>query len=229
MSGTGRIETGNGASRLPRNGGRVRGPTTLRSRLAEVFLTAAQAAAAGRRTLTSEELSRHAGHSSTQVRRDLQAIGAAGTRGVGYDVRQLLGRLEALPGLRSRAVALVDGSGFGRALRESALLARLGLSFDVVFEPEMAGGPAASVNGDTEVLPLSRLPEEVAARGIDVAVLATPPEALEEAYERLCSAGVRLVISFGEQLLERRRGVTVHYAHSVDRLLRSIALSAAPR
>jgi NADH/NAD ratio-sensing transcriptional regulator Rex len=99
----------------------------------------------------------------------------------------------------------------------------------VVFEPEMAGGPAASVNGDTEVLPLSRLPEEVAARGIDVAVLATPPEALEEAYERLCSAGVRLVISFGEQLLERRRGVTVHYAHSVDRLLRSIALSAAPR
>jgi redox-sensing transcriptional repressor len=224
---SGMVEGRHGASRLERDGGRMRGPTTMRSRLAEVFLTTAQAAAAGRRTLTAEELSRQAGHSATQVRRDLQTIGAAGTRGVGYDVRQLLGRLEALPELRSRRVALVDGSGFGMALRESALLARLGVSFDLVFEPGAAGAPADRVNGDA--LPMSRLPAELAARGIDVAVLATRPEALEEAYELLCGAGVRLVISFGEQLLERRRGVTVHYAHSVDRLLRSIALSAAPR
>jgi redox-sensing transcriptional repressor len=212
---------------VQQDGGRLRGPTTLRSRLAEVFLATAQAAAAGRETITSAELSRHAGHSSTQVRRDLQAIGAPATRGVGYDVRRLLARLETLPALRHRAIALVDGSGFGHALRESRLLTRLGLSFDVVFEPASAGGRAEATGSGPDILPISRLPDEVAAREIDVAVLATPPEDAEEAYELLCRAGVQLVISFGDQLLERRRGVTVHYAHSADRLLRAVALSEA--
>jgi redox-sensing transcriptional repressor len=223
----GGVETGWEASYQGRDGGRMRGPTTQRSRLAEVFLTTVQAAAAGRQTITSEELSRHAGHSSTQVRRDLQAIRAPAVRGVGYDVRRLLARLEALPGLSGRTVALVDGNGFGSALRQSALLARLGLRFEVVFEPGTPCEPRA--DGNPEALPMSRLPEEVAARGIEIAVLATPPAHLEEAYELLCKAGVRLVISFGEQLLERRPGVTVHYAHSVDRLLRAIALSTATR
>jgi redox-sensing transcriptional repressor len=226
MSGEAAAQTGRESADVVRNAGRQRGPTTLRSRLAEVFLATAQAAAGGRERITSEELSRHAGHSSTQVRRDLQAIGAQGTRGIGYDVRGLLARLEELPGLRGRAMALVDGTGFGGALRRSALLARIGLRFDVVFDPETpSGAPAA---GKPDVLPMSQLPEEVAGRGIDIAVLATPPAEVAEAYDLLCRAGVRLVISFGEQLLERRDGVTVHYAHSADRLLRAIALRAVP-
>jgi redox-sensing transcriptional repressor len=227
MSGAAVVGTRRKPADVVRAAGRQRGPTSLRSRLAEVFLATAQAAAAGRRTLTATELSRHAGHSATQVRRDLQAIRAAGTRGVGYDVRQLLGRLEELSDLNRRPVALVDGNGFGRTLRESTLLARLGVAFDVVFEPDPGRGRGAASNG-TETLPMSRLADEVGARGIDIAVLAAAPAAVQEAYEVLCGAGVRLVISFGEQLLERRRGVTVHYAHSADRLLRAIALSAVP-
>jgi NADH/NAD ratio-sensing transcriptional regulator Rex len=162
MSGEAAAQTRRESADVVRNAGRERGPTTLRSRLAEVFLATAQAAAGGRERITSEELSRHAGHSSTQVRRDLQAIGAQGTRGIGYDVRGLLARLE------------------------------------------------------------------VASRGIDIAVLATPPAEVKEAYDLLCRAGVRLVISFGDQLLERRDGVAVHYAHSADRLFRAIALSGVP-
>jgi redox-sensing transcriptional repressor len=211
---------------MKRDAGRQRGPTTLRSRLAEVFLIAAQAAAVGRPVVTSSELSRHAGHSETQVRRDLRRVGASGKRGVGYDVGELLARLEERPVLSDRSVALVDGNGFGAALRESSLLKRLGVSFAVVFEPRPAadgGGP----EGACEALSLSRLRQEVAARGIEIAVLATPPAAEEEAYEVLCEAGVRLVISFGEQLLERRRGVAVHYAHAADRMLRAVALQPA--
>ncbi|MGH2984774.1 MAG: hypothetical protein ACRDK5_11070 [Solirubrobacterales bacterium] len=174
--------------------------------------------------LTSSELARHAGHSEAQVRRDLQAVGATGKRGVGYEVDRLLAQLESRQGPSGR-VALVGGNGFGTALLESPLLKTLGIEVAAVFQRDPPTGRSGI---EREILPLSRLGDEVSARKIEAAVLATPAGEIQEAYDAVCAAGVRLVVSFAGQLLEKRDGVAVYYAQAADRLLRAIALSSAP-
>ena len=120
-------------------------------------------------------------------------------------------------------MALVGGDGFGAALLESALLRTLGIEVVAVFDRDPASSRRFGIG--RKVLPLSRLGDEIAAAKIEAAVLATAASEVQEAYDAVCAARVRLVVSFASQLLERRDGVAVHYAHAADRLLRAIALS----
>ena len=69
------------------------------------------------RTVSSEQLAELAGVNAAKVRKDLSYLGTYGTRGVGYDVDQLLFQIRVALGLTEDVSVIVVGAGnLGRAL-----------------------------------------------------------------------------------------------------------------
>jgi NADH/NAD ratio-sensing transcriptional regulator Rex len=182
-----------------------------RARLSRLLAAAAPAAAAGRRRVTSQELAHNTGIVASQVRRDLRRVGVPGKRGVGYSVRPLMLQLKAWLGAPAGRLALVGTDGLASDLLESGALAELGVEVACVFEERAsANGNGARPQLGHALLPFDSIEREVSERGIEAAVIATEPARAQDAYERLCSAGVRLVVSFADRLFDPRPGVAVH-------------------
>lgn len=181
----------------------------LRARLCDQLVVAAQAAAAGKGTITAADLARYGPGGPSQVRRWLRELGVSGKRGVGYDVDSLVAnladRLSAVP----RRVALVGAGELAAAIAESPLLRDAGVRITCVFDP-FAEGAARGVGG-LEALPVEDMAAELRKRPVDAGVIATPAWAARCVHKRLSDAGVPLVVSFADVLLAQDAGAPVHH------------------
>src|SRR5882757_10558961 len=82
-------------------------PEATVARLPEYLRALHALAEAGNDVVSSEELANAAGVNSAKLRKDLSYLRSNGTRGVGYDVSQLIEKIEYVLGLNQhRAVAL---------------------------------------------------------------------------------------------------------------------------
>ncbi len=145
--------------------------------------------------VSSQQLADFTGATAAQVRKDLSLFGSFGKRGRGYDTGVLTGTLEEILGLgRPWRVCLVGVGKIGTALLGYRDLSRRG--FDVVAafdaEPNKVGSEVFGVR----VSPLSELPRLVRDTGVDIGVIATPPEAAQEAARQLAEAGVGAILNF---------------------------------
>jgi len=165
----------------------------------------------GVRTVSSEELARLAGGSAgspAKVRKDLSHLGTSGTRGVGYDVAQLIDSISAELGLARRwPVVLVGVGNLGHALAGYGGFASRGFPIAALFDadPDRLG----ELVGGVRVRPMTELPDVVRAQGGAIGVIATPAEAAQEVCDQLVAAGVRSVLNFAPTALAVPDGVDV--------------------
>lgn len=167
-----------------------------------------EAADAGIRMLSSDELARAAGLNAAKVRKDLSYLGSHGTRGVGYDVDALAHELSRALGLvEDRPVLLVGIGNLGRALASYDGFERRGFRIVGLVDaaPDVIGREVAG----HRVRSVTELEELVAAEGIGVAVLAIPAAHAQPMAERLVAAGVRSILSFAPTYLTVPEHVTV--------------------
>lgn len=167
-----------------------------------------EAADAGIRMLSSDELARAAGLNAAKVRKDLSYLGSHGTRGVGYDVDALAHELSRALGLvEDRPVLLVGVGNLGRALASYDGFERRGFRIVGLVDaaPDVIGREVAG----HRVRSVTELEELVAAEGIGVAVLAIPAAHAQPMAERLVAAGVRSILSFAPTYLTVPEHVTV--------------------
>lgn len=177
----------------------------------------------GREVVSSQELAERSGTTSAQVRKDLSLFGSFGKRGRGYDVGQLRSTLEEILGLgRLWRVALAGVGKIGGALLGYEDLQRRGFEIVAAFDtdPEKIGRTVFGVEVDT----LDRLEEVVVDRGVEMAIVATPPDAAQRVSDRLVEAGVRGLLNFAPVRLEVPSGVAVR---SMDVALEMEGLSFA--
>lgn len=177
--------------------------------------------AQGVELVSSRELAERTGATSAQVRKDLSLFGSFGQRGRGYDVSNLADTLEEILGLsRTWRVGLVGVGKIGAALLGYGDLARRGFkvvaAFDV--EPEKIGREIFGVR----VEPLSDLARVVREQGVEIAIVATPPEAAADVARRLASAGVGAILNFAPTEIQRVDDVPVR---TVDVVLELEGLS----
>jgi redox-sensing transcriptional repressor len=163
---------------------------------------------AGTVTVSSRALAERGGATPAQVRKDLSFFGSFGTRGVGYSVLLLAGRLREILGLGRRYRVILVGAGrVGAAL--AAYPGFHARGFDVVAvydaDPARVGAP---VNGMV-VRGTDRVEADLAAEAADIAVIATPAEAAQSVADRLVRAGVRALLNFAPVTLVVPPGVTV--------------------
>jgi redox-sensing transcriptional repressor len=154
----------------------------------------------GARTVSSEQLAELAGVNAAKVRKDLSYLGSYGTRGVGYDVDELVGEIArelglthdwpvAIVGLGNLGHALANYRGFGaRGFRIVAL---------VDADPSKVGSRVAGLAIES----LDSLDRIVAEREVAIGVIATPAGAAQDVADLLVEAGVGSILNFAPAIV----------------------------
>ena len=158
----------------------------------------------GVKTVSSQELAERFNLNSAQVRKDLAYFGEFGVRGIGYYVAGLKAELQKILGLdREWAVALVGFGNLGSALFNYKGFTRQGFRIAAIFDddPAKAGREVEGV----PVFTSQELSREVRARGIQIAIVAVPPEAAQAVTDQLVDAGIKAILNFAPSRLRASR------------------------
>ena len=151
-------------------------------------------------TVSSERLADMAGVNAAKVRKDLSYLGTYGTRGVGYEVQQLLYEIESKLGLTCDSPVVVVGVGnLGQALANYTGFRQRG--FPVVAlvdtDPDKIGDSVAGL----VVRSLDELDTLVREHGVSIGIIATPAASAQHVADRLVAAGVRSILNFAPSVL----------------------------
>jgi redox-sensing transcriptional repressor len=145
----------------------------LTNRLTKYLRTTQQLIEEGRDAVSSKELGDFTGINPVQVRRDLNAIGFSGTRGVGYQAYDLVEAVRNILGLRQTYnIALVGAGNLGSAIAASTILPKRGFVIHDVFDdnPEKIGRTV----GNVVVKHIDELKKSVTEAEEIIGIIATP-------------------------------------------------------
>ena len=163
----------------------------------------------GIKTVSSEALAGAAGVKSPQLRKDLTYFGQFGTRGLGYDVEQLIKMISDLLGTTHlQPVVLVGVGNLGRALLSYRGFAKEG--FGIVAAFDVRAEQVHDKRVTQPVYPMTEMRQFVAQNHVRMAILCVPPEEAQEVTNELVEAGVTGVMNFAPSVLQVPDEVTVN-------------------
>ena len=165
-------------------------------------------AEAGRTTVSSEALARVVGGGPARIRKDLSHLGSYGTRGVGYEVEELVLHISRELGLtQSWSVVLVGVGNLGHALAGYGGFSSRGFAVAALLDADPAR--VGEVVGGQRVRPVEELDAVVAETGVSIGVITTPASAAQEVCDRLVAAGITSILNFAPVVLQVPDGVDV--------------------
>ena len=163
----------------------------------------------GIKTVSSEALAGAAGVKSPQLRKDLTYFGQFGTRGLGYDVEQLIEMITKLLGTsRLQSVILIGVGNLGTALLSYRGFQKEGFgivaAFDVVHDRKR------DKRVTQPIYPMEKLAEFVKENLVQMAIICVPPEEAQEVANDLVESGVTGIMNFAPTVLQVPDDVTVN-------------------
>lgn len=169
-------------------------PEATVSRL-PLYLRVLSEAAVEASTISSEMLAARAGTTAAQVRKDLSYLGSYGTRGVGYEIRYLVREVSRRLGLDAeRRVAIVGAGNLGQALASYGGFPARGFHVAAAFDSDPA--KVGTLVGSAVVQPVASMLEALAEKGVDIAIITTPPSVAQGVADTLVEAGVGCILNF---------------------------------
>lgn len=163
---------------------------------------------AGKKRISSTELSDAVKVDSATIRRDFSYFGALGKRGYGYDVDYLLDFFsKTLNQDRLTTVGLIGVGKLGNALlnynfRKNSNT-RVGAAFDV--NEEMVGKILSGV----PVYSMDELEEQIEAQDIEIVILTVPQDTALSVVNRLVKVGIKGILNFTPLRFDVPRNVRV--------------------
>jgi len=180
-----------------------------------------QLRSAGEPTVSSARLGELARVNPAQIRRDLTHFGSFGRRGIGYDVENLIERIQHILGSdHIHRLALIGAGNLGSAIAAYGGLSAHGFIVSAIFDtdPAKIGGRI----GEIPVLDMSELERVVKRQGIAIGVIAVPPQAAQDVADRLSAAGIRVLLNYTPVMVQVPDGVTLHNTDPVQELLHTL-------
>ncbi|AVX21143.1 MAG: redox-sensing transcriptional repressor Rex [Bacillota bacterium] len=151
-------------------------------------------------TISSGEIAEGVGVSPAQVRKDLAYFGEFGTRGVGYNVKDLLHHTLKILGLsREWPVVVVGAGNLGTALVSYRGFRERGFKIVGIFDndPNKIG----KTIGDMVVQSMEELPETIAKKNAAIGVIAVPATIAQDVADLLVKAGIKAIMNFAPKAL----------------------------
>ena len=151
-------------------------------------------------TISSGEIAEGVGVSPAQVRKDLAYFGEFGTRGVGYNVKDLRRHILKILGLSVDWNVTVVGLGnLGLALSMYKGFRERGFIITSLFDndPKKVG---TQVNG-IEVMSVDRLEDVVRHNRTQIGIISVPSEVAQDIADLLVKAGVQAILNFAPVVL----------------------------
>jgi redox-sensing transcriptional repressor len=175
----------------------------------------------GQSTVSSARLGELTGVNPAQIRRDLTHFGTFGRRGVGYDVVNLIDRIQRILGSDvTHRLVLVGAGNLGSAIAAYDGLRKHGFVVTAVFDADPA--KIGSRLGDLIVRDAAELERLVSEQSIRIGVVAVPPAAAQDVTDRLASAGIRVILNYTPSIVRVPDGVTLHNTDPVQELLHTL-------
>lgn len=169
-------------------------PEPVIRRLPRYLIDVQELQASGATWVSSIELGRALGLTSSTVRQDLSHLDLEGVSKRGYEIGKLISALVRELGANRRHRVVIVGAGFlGSAIALHADLGRYGFQVSALLDvnPEILG---ASV-GRLQVQPVSVLPQIVERERIDIGIIAVPAAEAQSVADELVAAGVKALLN----------------------------------
>ena len=173
----------------------------------------------GRAGVSSNDLASLLGVNPWQIRKDFSYFGDFGTRGVGYDVENLIRQIRKILRLSSvNKVALVGVGNLGTAVMAYPGFKRYG--FEIVAAFDIAPRKIGKHIGDVRIEDITAL-HTLHRRQIHIAAIAVPRNAAQETAEAVVRAGVKGILNFSPCYIavpKRIKVITIDIAMDLARL-----------
>lgn len=150
---------------------------------------------AGKKRISSTELSEAVKVDSATIRRDFSYFGALGKRGYGYDVDYLLDFFsKTLNQDRLTSVALIGVGHLGNALLNYNFRknnnVRIGAGFDI--NPDIVG----TIQSGVPVYHMDELEDQIQKQAIEIVILTVPQTSANDIVDRLVHSGIKGILNF---------------------------------
>ncbi|MGC8978972.1 redox-sensing transcriptional repressor Rex [Caldisericum sp.] len=149
----------------------------------------------GIKKISSFEMAQHTRTTPEQVRKDLSYFGKFGKTGEGYDVENLLKKLEKI--LRTKRkwnVAIIGAGSLGTALSKYRGFKEVGYDVKAMFDidPEKIN---KKING-VPVYHIEKFSEITEKEDIEIAIVAVPVEAVSDVEEVIVKSKIKGILNF---------------------------------
>lgn len=168
--------------------------------------------------VSSTDLGKKMGITSSQVRQDFFNFGSFGLQGYGYDVDQLRAEIGSILGLDLVRTMIIIGAGhLGQALARHSAFEKDGYSVIGVFDinPHLIGEKIR----DVEIMHVNKIAEFAGANHVDIAVIAVPRTYAKEVADIVTGLGIRGIWNFTSVKLAVPDDVAVENIHLSDSLM----------
>lgn len=151
-------------------------------------------------TTSSGDIAEGVGVSPAQVRKDLAYFGEFGTRGVGYNVKDLRQHILRILGLSvDWSVSLVGAGNLGLALSTYKGFRERGFIITSIFDADP--NKVGTKIGNVEVMPIEQLKEVAKQNRTQIGIVAVPAAAAQDIVDQLIKAGVQAILNFAPVVL----------------------------
>lgn len=174
---------------------------------------------AGEERISSSELGRQMGLTSSQIRQDFSCFGEFGQQGYGYNIQALRSEIAQILGMdRAYSVILIGAGRIGQSLIENFNFARYGFRLLGAFEirKELVGTKIADITISDAETQATFIKEH----SVDIAILSINRDHAQAVANELIESGVRAIWNFTEAELDPGdSGVVIENIHFSDSLL----------
>lgn len=173
--------------------------------------------AAGVTQISSQELGERMNLTPSQIRQDINCFGGFGRQGYGYRVSELKGHIGEILGLTQEHRCIIIGAGnIGCAVARYPSFSREGFKTIAMFD--VAEDRVGTKLDEIPVYHVDALMEFLRENRVDIAVLALPKRAAQDAVQLLYDGGVRAIWNFAPIDLSHPEDMLVVNVHLMDSL-----------
>ncbi len=162
--------------------------------------------------ISSEELSKLTGLSSSLIRKDLSYFGTFGRKSYGYDVYCLFQQISIIMGFNYIKKIIIVGAGhLGQALAYNRGYEERGYKLTAIFDknPKLID---LYIN-EVKIQPIENLEKVIKEKKVTIAALTVPEGAAQNITDRLVAAGIKGIWDFTETPLKVPDNVFLHEQH----------------
>ncbi|MEA3506012.1 MAG: redox-sensing transcriptional repressor Rex [Elusimicrobiota bacterium] len=164
----------------------------------------------GEKWVTSTDIAEVLSKTPAQVRKDISSLGPKGKRGVGYNIKSLIGDLDKALGLNAGYnLALVGAGNLGRALIGYPGFKREGFICHLIIDSD-PGKIGKKISG-IRVESSEKLSEKIKTNKIDIAVIAVPAAAAQGVADKVIEGGIKEILNFAPVTINAPEVVNIRY------------------
>ena len=146
-------------------------------------------------TVSSGEIAEGVGVSPAQVRKDLAYFGEFGTRGVGYNVKDLMRYTLKILGLdRHWNLILVGAGNLGYALCTYKGFDDRGFTIVGVFDDDLT--KIGKKINELDVMPLEEIPRVIKENNVRIGIIAVPPGGAQGIADIMVANDIQAIMNF---------------------------------